>query len=224
MRILFTLALIVSLPAAAAGPEDKIFPLMDSAAASFRTMTGKITKASYTKVINDNSIENGSIAVKRTGQKSLRVLIQIVTPDPKAYTFQDRKAEAYFPNANRVEEYDLGKQRDLLDQFLLLGFGTSVAELRSSYAVSVTGEETVAGQKTARLELLPKNPKAKEYLTKAELWVSMADGHIVQQKFWEAAGDYRLITYSAAKWDAELPDAAMKLNLPKGVKRSAPQK
>jgi outer membrane lipoprotein-sorting protein len=47
---------------------------------------------------------------------------------------------------------------------------------------------------------------------------------MVQQKFWEASGDYRLVTYSDAKWNVELADSALKLVLPKNVKRSTPQK
>ena len=112
-----------------------------------------------------------------------------------------------------------------MDQFLLLGFGTSSAELRKSYDIKLSGEETVSGQKTARLELTPKSLKAKEYLQKAELWVSLADGRTVQQKIHEASGDYRLFTYSDVKWNADLPDSSFKFkSLPKDVKREHPQK
>ena len=41
----------------------------------------------------------------------------------------------------------MGKRTDLMDQFLLVGFGTSGKELKSNYTVKYVGDETVAGQK-----------------------------------------------------------------------------
>ena len=34
-------------------------------------------------------------------------------------------SQIYYPKSNTVEEYDLGKERAMIDQFLLLGFGSS---------------------------------------------------------------------------------------------------
>lgn len=211
-------------PACAAEPLEKILSLMDTAAAAFRSMTGRIDKTAFTKVLNDTSEESGTIAVKKTGPKTMRVLVRMSKPDEKAYSFEGRKVEIYYPKTNLIEEYDLGKHRQLLDQFLLLGFSTPSSELQASYSIKLGGEETIGGQRTARLELTPKSEKAREYLSKAEIWISLNDGRAVRQKFFERSGDFRQVTFSDAKWNIDLPDSALKLNPPKGVKRIQPQK
>jgi outer membrane lipoprotein-sorting protein len=207
-----------------AEPLERVLGKMDANSVQFRSMTGDIKKTTHTKIINDSSDETGEIFVKKFGPKSLRMLIQIAEPDPKSYSFAERKAEIYFPKMKTVQIYDLGKHSQLLDQFLLLGFGTSGKELTESYNVKATGEETVGGQKATRLELIPKSASVREHLSKAELWVDTGDARIVQQKFYEPSGDYRLVTFSDVKWNAELPDSAVRLSLPKDTKREYPQK
>lgn len=213
-----------SLPAMAADPLERVLALMDEAATSFQSMTGQIEKVTFTRVLNDQSVEFGTIAVKKSGARAMRLLVRISKPDEKAYAFEGRKIEIYYPKTKLIEEYDLGKHRQVLDEFLLLGFSTPSSELKKSYSISWKGEEIVAGQRAARLELVPRSKNAKEYLSKAEIWISLADGRMVQQKFYESSGDYRQVTYVNAKWNAELPDAQLKLNPPRGVKRVQPQK
>ncbi len=87
----------------------------------------------------------------------------------------------------------------MVDQFLLLGFGSTSAEIQNAYEVKLGGPETVAGQKTVRLVLTPKSPEVLAKLTKVELWISDSLGIAVQQKFWEPGGDYEFTTYTNVK-------------------------
>jgi outer membrane lipoprotein-sorting protein len=215
----FVCALLAAAPA-----EQAVLDKMDESAAEFRSMSGKIRKVAHTAVINDDGVESGTIRLKRLGPRDIRLLVEIAEPDPKSYALQGRKAEIYYPKIQTVQEYDLGKQGQLLDQFLLLGFGTPTRELLKAYSLRVAGEETVAGQKTARVELIPKSPKVLQYLTKGELWISLTDGHTVQQKFYEPSGDYRLATYLEVKWNPALGDSEVALKLPNNVKREYPQR
>jgi outer membrane lipoprotein-sorting protein len=52
---------------------------------------------------------------------------------------------------------------------------------------------------------------------KFELWISDETGISVQQKMYQRGGDYSLATYTNMKINQNLPDSAVKLNLPKGV-------
>jgi outer membrane lipoprotein-sorting protein len=110
-----------------------------------------------------------------------------------------------------------------LEQFFLLGFGTSRAELQASYNLRLVGPVTVGGQKTELLELIPKSKEVLQHLVKLEMWVA-ENGYPIQQKFYEKGGDYELATYSDVKINPDLPDSALKLKLPKNVKREFPQK
>jgi outer membrane lipoprotein-sorting protein len=131
--------------------------------------------------------------------------------------------EIYYPKIQTVQEFDVGQNKDLLSQFFLLGFGTSRADLLSNYNIQFLGTETLDGRQTQRLELIPKSKAVLEHLKKFELWIADS-GYPVQQKFYLPGGDYMLMTYSDMKINPELRDAALKLQVPKNVKREYPQK
>lgn len=164
------------------------------------------------------------MALKRVKPREMRMLVSLLQPDKKFLAVQGRKAELYYPNMNTVQEMDLGKNHTLLDQFFLIGFGTSRAELEAAYNIRFLGAETVAGQKTSHLELLPKSSEVERHLKKLELWISDATGYPVQQKFFLSGDDSWLVTYSKIDATSDLPDSALKLHLPKDVKRENLQK
>ncbi|HYO82136.1 MAG TPA: hypothetical protein VES20_12095, partial [Bryobacteraceae bacterium] len=86
------------------------------------------------------------------------------------------------------------------------------------------GEETVAGQKTHKLELTPQTANIKDKLRRVDLWISDESAYPVQQRFLQPSGDYYLVTYSGVKVNPALTEEALRLKLPKGVKREYPQK
>ena len=216
---------LLSLSIAAFGiTTDDVLSNLDQSAAKFNSMTANLTRLTYTKVIDDKAIEEGKMALKKVGPHDLQVLIDFTKPDPRTVAFRGRKAEIFYPKLKQVQEYDLGKQTDLVDQFLLVGFGTTGKELKSNYAVKYLGEETVDNQKVYRLELTPNAAARREKLQKLELWIADSGAYPVQQKFIQPSGDYYLFTYRDVKVNPTIGDEAFKLNLPKGVKRVFPQK
>jgi len=216
------------IPAAAARPAsdslEATLGRLDEAASGFRGLSADVHKVSHTAVINEDTVDEGTILVKRPKPGDIRMLVDIKQPDPKVVAVAGRKVEIYLPKMNTVQEYDAGKNRALLDQFLMLGFGSTSADLRSAYTITLGGPETVAGQKTTRIELIPKSKELLTHLRRVELWISDANGNTVQQKFHMPGGDYTQATYSNVRINPNLPDGTLKLNLPKGVKRETPQK
>lgn len=197
---------------------------MDQAAAVFRGLTAKLKRISYTAVIKDTSEEVGAIALRVGKSHEMQVRVDFTSPDIKTWAFRGRKAELFIPKINTVQEYDLGKHAKLLDQFLLLGFGSRSAELVKSYVMKLTGEESIEGQKTSKLELTPRTPEALEHLKRVEIWFPLSSGTPVQQKFYLGSGDYMLVQYSSLKMEPDLPESAVRLNLPANVKREYPGK
>jgi outer membrane lipoprotein-sorting protein len=104
-----------------------------------------------------------------------------------------------------------------------VGFGSG-KDLKAAYAIKYVGEETIGGQKAHRLELTPSTPEIKEKLRRVELWMSENGNYPVQQRFVEPSGNYYMATYSNVKLNPSLTDDALRLKLPKGVKREHPQK
>jgi len=223
-----TLAMLGIVAAAAgfsrpASDLDQVLDRVDKAGAAFRGLEAHLRRVSHTAVINEDNVDAGTIRLKRPHPRDLRMLIDVTEPDAKTVTFQGRKLEIYYPKMKTVDEFDVGKSRALLEEFFLVGFGTSRSDLQASYNMRLLSPETVGGQKTDRLELIPKSPEVLKHLTKFELWIS-ANGYPVQQKFYQSGGDYQLATYSDVTINPDLPDADLKLHLPKGVKREFPQK
>jgi len=209
---------------AAATPLDDTLARLDKAAIGFRGLTANIRKVSYTAIIKESTEESGKMTLFRPKPKDLRMLVEFDKPEVRAVAFQNRKIQIYYPKLMTVQEYDLGKQASLVDQFLLLGFGTSSKDLQQNYDIKHTGEEVLPGGKADRLELVPKSEEARKSVRRIEIWISQADGVTVQQKVYQPSRDYVLISYADTKLNPAMTEDSVKLKLPKGVKKETPQK
>jgi outer membrane lipoprotein-sorting protein len=197
---------------------------MDKSAAAFSSLSAKLKKASYTAVIKDLTTETGTILIKKIKAGDLRVRMEVDKPDMRSMALTRKKYEVFLPKINTVQEYDLGSYGKLMDQFILLGFGTPVKEILKAYDMTVGGTDTIDGRPTTRIELRPRADNARQYLKLAEMWIPLNDGNPVQQKFTQPSGDYNMTTYTDVKVNPLLKDADLQLTLPKDVKREKPQK
>jgi outer membrane lipoprotein-sorting protein len=178
----------------------------------------------HTAIINDTSQESGSVRMVQRRKNDLVMRIDFTHPDPRSVAFQGRKAEIFYPKMNTVQEFDLGKHKTLVDQFLLLGFGTSGQELARAYNIKIVGPETVGAYPATHLQLTPKSGAVTKHLKQVDLWVHATAGYPVRQKFLEPSGNYTLIEYSDVELNPALSLAQLKLDLPNNVKREFPQK
>lgn len=190
--------------ASASDPAQPTLDRMDQAAANLKGLSADVAKVSHNAVLNDDDLFKGTMAVRRGPRpRDLRAVVDITWPDPKKVRLTDHKLEMYYPKTNTVQVIDLDKKGSaMVDQFLLLGFGSTSAEIRKAYKVDLGGPETVAGQKAVRLVLTPKSSDVLAKLAKVELWISETLNVAVQQKFWEPGGDYELATYTNVKLSA----------------------
>lgn len=218
-------AIFFAMPAPSAAAQggmtlENVLKQMDAQAADFRSLTADMDRTKVTVVVNDKSTESGRIAVRRDD----KMLIEVTQPDARTVLRDGDIFYIYNPKIHRVEEYNIGKKRSLVDQFLLLGFGTSGTSLKESYAVSLQGEETLDGRKVVRLELLPKTEDVRKQLSKIELWMDESTWLPVQQKFYETgSGDYFIIHYRNIVRNARIPDSEFKPHWPHGTTVIQPQ-
>jgi len=195
---------------------------MDQAAAKFTSLSADVRKVTHTGVINEDTEDNGTVQMKRPKRNEIRMLLEIKPPDPKQVYIDSKKVQIFFPNSLIDQEYEMGKYKSLLDQFLLLGFGSNSKELESAYSISLGGSEVIAGEKTTRLELIPKSQEMLAHLKRVDLWLSDETGIPQQQKFYQPGNDYQVVTYTNIKINPNLPE--LKLDLPKNVKKEYPLK
>jgi outer membrane lipoprotein-sorting protein len=201
----------------AEGSLEETFARMDKSAAAFKGLTADIRQVSHTEVVSTDETEEGTMVAKRIKPKDTRFLVQMTRPDLKSYSVGEGRLRIYNPKTQEAQEADLGKSKDLVNQFMLLAFGSNSAELKGAYTIKLGGVETVNGEKTTRIEMTPKSADTLKYIKRSDMWVSDR-GMAVQQKFFETGGDYVLVTYSNVVMNPPIADSALRLDIPKGVK------
>jgi outer membrane lipoprotein-sorting protein len=216
------LACLLALPLAAQTLDDA-FARMDKTAQQFKGVEADIKRIDHTAIVNEDATDAGIIRVQREKQHDLRMLIDFKGPDAKMVSLEGSSASVFYPKINTAQVYNIGTKKDLVEQFLLLGFGASSAEMKSAYNVSFSGVETIGGQQTWHLMLMPKGGDVSRQLKSAELWISQKDGLPLQQKVLFSNGDYWVVTYSNLKFNPKLSDESLKLKLPKGAVIEHPQ-
>lgn len=216
----FAGAIVAPLPAQTL---DETFARMDKTAQQLKSVTAGMRRDVHTSVINDDTIDTGTIKMKREKSHDTRMLIDIGGRDAKTVSLADSTVSVYLPKMKVEQVYDVGARKQLVEQFLLLGFGASTAELKQVYDVSWVGAENIAGQPTGHLKLVPKSQDASRQVASAELWMSAANGLPLQQKIVFTSGDYWLVNYSDVRLNPSLSDDDLKLKLSKEVQIEHPR-
>ena len=198
---------------------EGVLEMMDRSAKDFRSLTSDLENIKYTAVVQDTSTETGQIFVRH----DQKMRIDITKPEPRTILRTGDLLFLYNPKLNRVEEFDLGKNRAMVDQYVRLGFGTRSEDLRKSYLVTALGEEELDHRKTVHLELTPKSDAVRAQIVKIEMWVDEASWLPIQQKFFETgSGDYILFHYTNMMKNLKIPEPKFKQDWPKDASREKP--
>jgi outer membrane lipoprotein-sorting protein len=193
---------------------------LDQEARNFRSLTADMERTKVTVVVNDKSTESGKIFVRRDD----KMRIEFNPPDEKTILRTGNDIFMYNPKIKQVEEYDLGKHRSLVDQFLLLGFGTSGTDLQKGYLVTLVGEEEMDKRQVLKLELTPKSDEARKQVSKIHIWLDESTWLPAQQQVFETgSGDYFLIRYTNVVRNPKLSDNEFKQHWPRGTAHVKPQ-
>jgi outer membrane lipoprotein-sorting protein len=199
---------------------ESVLGMMDKSARDFHTLTADSEHTKYTDVVKDTSTETGQLFVRRDE----KMRIEFMHPDRRTILRNGDSLFVFTPKINRVEEYDLGKNREMVDQYVLLGFGTKSENVRKSYVVSLVKETELDHKKVALLELTPKSDQVRKQIAKIQMWVDEASWLPVQQKFFESGSeDYLIFHYTNVMKNLKIGDSQFKQDWPKGVTRTKPR-
>jgi outer membrane lipoprotein-sorting protein len=199
---------------------EAILKQLDRMAGDFHSLTADLEHTKVTVVVNDRSTETGQISVRRDE----KMRIEITKPDPRTILRNGDSLYLYNPKIKRVEEYNLGKHKAMVDQYVLLGFGTKGEDLKKHYLVTPRGEETLDNRKVLLLELTPKSEEVRNQISKIELWIDESAWVPVQQKFYETgSGDYFIFHYSNIARNTKISESTFKPEWPKGVTKIKPR-
>lgn len=194
----------------------EILSRMNDSAKRLKSLTANLEYTTVTVLVDDKSTQYGQLFFRK--EKKPEILIKFEKPDPKVILFRRNKAEIYNPKINQIQEYDVEPRSELVQQFLLLGFGTEVADLKKSYSLKFTGEEEILDETAAVLELTPLRKDIAGQLSKVELWISEESWLPMQQKFTQPGGDYLIARYSSTKVNRNIPSSTFQIDAA-GAKR-----
>ena len=218
------MALLVAMSAAATQNRgtwtlDLVLNQIDAESRNFHSLSADVERTKVTVVVNDRSTETGTISVEAE-----KMLLELKAPDPRTILRNGDNLYVYNPGLKRVEEYNLGKHRNLVDQLLLLGFGTPGRQLQKSYLLTLLGETTLDNRKAIQLELTPKSKEVRDQISKIHIWLDEATWLPVQQQFFETGSqDYFVIRYSNIVRNPHFREAEFKPHWPKGTQKLKPQ-
>jgi outer membrane lipoprotein-sorting protein len=222
IRALTAGLLVLLLTVAASGRKGKhpsglaeILLQMGEKSKTLKTVSANLDYTTVNALVDDRSKQSGQVFFRKG--KEPDVFIDFEKPERKLMLLKKNKGQMYLPKMNQVQEADLSQKGDLVQQFLLLGFGSDPNELKKTYDISYLQEVALDDESTVQLELTPRKKDVASQITKVQLWISEDSWLPVQQQFFESNGDYLIAHYTGVKVDKDLPNSTFELNLPSGV-------
>jgi outer membrane lipoprotein-sorting protein len=196
-----------------------ILSRMNDAAKRLKTLSANLEYTKVTVLVNDRSTEEGRLFFRQGKPPEIRIEMQ--QPESRVILFKKNKAEIYLPKINQLQEYSLEQKSGLVEEFLLLGFGSETGELslKKSYRLKYLKEEELEGDTTAVLELIPRKESVAAQLEKIQMWVSEESWLPAQQQFFEPGGDYLIARYKAVKVNLRIPPSTFEIHPAEGAKR-----
>ncbi len=201
---------------------EGVLDQMDHTAANFRTTEANFVWDQYQKVVDETDTQKGTVYYRRNG-KDTQMAADITEPDAKYVLVADGKIEVYQPRIDQVTTYSPGKNREVVESFMVLGFGGGGHEMLKSFEVKYLGSEVLNGVDTEKLDLVPKAQHVRNNISHIVLWIDPTKGVSVQQQLFEPSGDYRLAKYSEIQLNQKISDSVFKLKTTGKTKFVSPQ-
>ena len=215
MRMRFALLLIATTLAAssAAGAEDlsSVMTKLNASAAKFKSKAADFKfETVQTDPVPDTEVQTGTVYYERKSKGGFQMAAHIQKVDgkpvPKAYIFSNGVLRLW--EGGNLDQVTTFAKASKFESYLSLGFGASGKDLEDKWTVKYDGDETIAGVKTAKLELVAKDPEVRKNLPKVTIWVDTDRDVSMKQVFDEGQGQTRTCTYSNFKMNQSLPGNA----------------
>jgi len=184
---------------------------MNRNAAAFKNVQADFEWETYNAALKekDPDVQTGKSYFLRKGT-DLAAKLDVTAPTPKQVLYKDGVVSFYEPKPNRITKRDVGNNKADVDAAMSLGFGGRADDLLKAYDVKFAGWEVLDGVRTAKLELVNKNPHGA--FSKAVIWIDPERDVALQQQFFSSSGDYRLIRYHNVKFNRGISDNEFKLH------------
>lgn len=209
--VLFLLCLPAQSAQGADNSADKlqqVLQQLDTSAKNFHSASADFEfKNIQTVPVPDTDIMTGSVYFEHRGgvvRMAAHVKQRNGQPYGSVYTYANGSFQLYDQQMNQVTKYQSSAN---LAGYISLGFGASGKELQNEYEISYLGQETIDGVNTDKLQLIPKDQKARNLFPKITIWIDPARDVNLKQVFDEGQGLSRVCTYSNIKMNRSIPSS-----------------
>lgn len=174
---------------------DDVLKRWDATAKDFHAFSADVKRTQYTKVIDHKENLTAVVRLMRN-DKGVFGIVRYTDDNPHTFHFMGDRVEDFKPGANQMDVYDVKKASGMVQNVVMLGFGTSGNDVRKTYVVKSATSEMVGTKRTTRIELVPKDKAFKDKAEKLEVWVPEGESNPIQVKATQPGGDYDLYVYS----------------------------
>jgi outer membrane lipoprotein-sorting protein len=209
------LAFLPGCIASAATQDDlkSVLARLDSAAAKFQSTQADVEKdAVVTVPMPDTDVQKGVVYYERKGSSvkmGLHVKLHNGNPSGTSYTYIDGVFKLFEPGVNQVTTH-AGAAK--FESYVNLGFGASGKDLADKWVITYLGSEDISDGnstvKTAKLQLVAKDPAVLKNVQKVVIWVDPDRAVSLKQVFTLSATSSWTCTYTNFKVNKPLPGDA----------------
>jgi outer membrane lipoprotein-sorting protein len=189
------------------GLPPAVLAQMDAASARFSSAQADVRQELFTKVVHDTETQTGQVYFLRKGgstQMGMTLLPPGAAPGAapaQVLEFSGAKGRMFNPGTNQVDESSAtGKNQQLAETFLTLGFGGSGTDLAKAWTITDLGSEQLSDGKqtvkTEKLDLVSKDPGIRNNFSHVTIWIDPARDVSLKQVSYQASGDTRTMYYT----------------------------
>jgi outer membrane lipoprotein-sorting protein len=187
------------------GHLDEVLRQMDAASLKFQSAEADFRWDLYELVVKETTTQTGTIYFKKQGATTV-MGARVVSPSIKIIEFRNGVIRLYEPGTNHLTIIDGTKNKAQFESFLTLGVGGSGKDLAKAWTISDLGDETIDGVKTAKLDLVAKDPAVRNNCTHMTIWVDPERGIQLKQSLYMPSGDYRTAVYANIKYNQKVDE------------------
>lgn len=185
-----------------AGNLEQVLHQLDQSAKNFRSASADFEfKNIQTVPVPDTDVMTGTVYFEHRGG-GVRMAAHVKQRNGQSYgavyTYANGVFQLYDQQLNQVRKL---QNSGNLAGYISLGFGASGSQLQDQFQITYLGEETIDGVKTEKLQLIPKDQKARNLFAKITIWIDPARDVNLKQVFDEGQGLSRVCTYSHIEYN-----------------------
>lgn len=181
----------------ASGKLQQVLQQLNNSAARFRSASADFEFQNIqTEPVPDTDVMRGTVYFEHRGtdvRMAAHVKQRNGKPYGSVYTYSNGVFQLYDQQLNQVTKYEKSGN---VAGYLSLGFGATGKEMQDKFEITYLGNETIDGVKTDKLQLIPKDQKARNLFAKVTIWIDPTRDVNLKQVFDEGQGLTRVCTYS----------------------------